>query len=266
MEGGVSSERHSIVGNVPRVAAGLSALTEPGALVISGTTKQIAGDAFIYQSLGVHSGKAIGKNVEVFSVVGMNDTESERGEAEYQTPLVGREHEMGVLNQCWTQACSGLGQIVLACAEPGVGKTRLLSAFKSKLGDAGLQYFGARCSTFHQNSAFYPIIEFLKRIARLNAEDTDEANLEKLESLLKRFDLPLEPIIPLFADLVSIPLGPRYRVFEGTAERRKQKTIEAIVELVLAASEKEALLFTFEDLHWVDPTTLELLSLLYCCS
>ncbi len=262
LEGGVSSERHSIVGNVPRVAAGLVALAEPGSLVITGTTKLIAGDAFIYESLGIHSGKVIGKNVEVFSVVGISDAESDRSNDEYPTPLIGRDHEMRVLNQSWSRAGSGLGQTVLMCAEPGVGKTRLLSAFKSQLGDAGRQAFGARCSTFHQNSAFYPISEFLKRRAQLNAEDSDEAKLEKLESLLKRFDLPLEPIIPLFVDLVSIPLGPRYPVFEGTPERRKQKTIEAIVELVLAAAETQALLFTIEDLHWIDPTTLELLNVL----
>lgn len=261
-DAGVSSGRHSIVGNVPRVAAGLSALAERGSLVISGTTKQIAGDAFSYHCLGVHSGKVIGKNVEAFSVVGVNDSESERRDTEYQTPLIGRDYEMGVLNQCWAKANNGLGQTVLACAEPGVGKTRLLSAFKAKLGEAGLQSFGARCSTFHQNSALYPISEFLKRLAQFNSDDSDEAKLEKLEGLLKRFDLPLEAVIPLFADLVSIPLGPRYSVFEGTPERRKQKSIEAFVELVLAASESKPLLFTIEDLHWLDPTTIELLSVL----
>ncbi len=262
LEGGVSSERHSIVGNVPRVAAGLIALTEPSSLVISGTTKQIAGDAFIYRSLGVHTGKVIGKNVEVFSVIGINDAETDRGEVEYQTPLIGRDHEMNVLKQCWAKSSSGLGQIVLACAEPGVGKTRLLSAFKAKLGEAGLQTFGARCSTFYQNSAFYPIIELVKRMAQLSSEDSDEAKLEKLEGLLKQHDLPLELVVPLFADLVSIPLGPRYPVFEGTPERRKQKSIEAMIELVLAASEKDTLLFTIEDLHWLDPTTLEFLTVL----
>ena len=264
IEAGVSSERHSIVGNVPRVAAGLAALAEPGSVVVSGVTRQIVGDAFSYHPFGTHSGKAIGRNVEVFVVVGAHDQADDiAGEtAEHQTPLIGREHEMGLLNQRWEQAGSGSGQVVLLCAEAGVGKSRLLSAFRHGLGDPALQSFEARCSTYHQNSALHPISELLKRLAHVNSEDSDEAKLNKLEGLLKSFDTPLEPVIPLLVDLVSIPLGPRYPVFEGTPERRKQKTIEALVELLLAASESRPLLLTIEDLHWIDPTTLEFLTVL----
>ncbi len=261
LDGAVSSERHSIVGNVPRVAAGLAAIGEPGSVVISGTTKQIVGDGFVYQSLGNKSSKAIGKNVDVFAVLGASEASMDSGGDEYQTPLIGREHEMGLLKQRWEIAISGQGQVILASAEPGVGKTRLLSAFRASLGNEA-QYFTARCSTFHQNSAFYPISDFLKRLAELTPEDSDEAKLSKLERLLDRYSLPLEQLIPLFVDLVSIPLGPRYPVFDGTPERRKQKTIEGIVELVLAASESKPLLFTIEDLHWLDPTTIELLTVL----
>ena len=102
----------------------------------------------------------------------------------------------------------------------------------------------------------------LQRLAQLSSADSDEANLNKLEKLLQRYDIPTEPVIPLLSDLVSIPLGPRYAVFEGTPERRKQKTIEAIVEFLFAASESGPLLFTMEDLHWVDPSTLEFLTVL----
>jgi len=258
---GVSSERHSIVGNVPRVAAGLATIGEPGSVVVSGTTKQIVGDGFVYQSLGNKSGKAIGRNVDIFAVLGASEAIIDSGGSEYQTPLIGREHEMGLLNQRWEIAKSGQGQVVLASAEPGVGKTRLLSAFRISLGSEA-QYFTARCSTFHQNSAFYPISDCLRRLAELHPEDSDEAKLGKLERLLDRLCLPLEQLIPLFVDLVAIPLGPRYPVFDGTPERRKQKTIEASVELVLAASESKPLLFTIEDLHWIDPTTIELLTVL----
>ena len=262
LDGAVSSERHSIVGNVPRVAAGLTSFAEPGSIVVSGGTRQIVGDAFVYQHLGTHTGKVIGKNVDIFAIVGISDGTSDGIGGEYQTPLIGRDHEMGLLKQRWDLASSGSGQIVLTCAEPGVGKTRLLTAFRLGLGEAGQRSFGTRCSTFHQNSAFYPISELLRRLANLNAEDTDEVRLEKLEQMLQRYDLPIEQAIPLFVELLSIPLGPRYPVFEGTPERRKQKTIEAIVELLLAESELQPLLFTIEDLHWVDPTTLDLLNVL----
>jgi class 3 adenylate cyclase/predicted ATPase len=271
----VSSERHSIVGNVPRVAAGLAALVEPGTVVISGTTQQIAGNAFVYDSLGIHSGRAIGRDVEVFTVLRENEAATDG--AGSRSELIGREHETGLLKQSWQQAVGGSGQVALVCAEAGVGKSRLLSAFRQGLdGTASqsfeaqsfeaqsfeAQSFEARCSTYHQNSAFHPISELLIRLAQLNSDDSDEAKLEKLENLLQRYEIPLQPVIPLFVDLVSIPLGPRYAVVEGTPERRKQKTIEALVELLLAASESQPLLFTIEDLHWIDPTTLEFLSVL----
>ena len=231
----ISSERHSIVGNVPRVAAGLAALVEPSTVVISGTTQQIAGNAFVYDSLGTHSGKAIGRDVEVFTVLRENEAVTDG--AGSGSELIGREHETGLLKQCWQQAVGGSGQVALVCAEAGVGKSRLLSAFRQGLNDTAspsfeaqsfeAQSFEARCSTYHQNSAFHPISELLKRLAQLNSDDSDEAKLDKLEILLQRYEIPLQPVIPLFVDLVSIPLGPRYAVVEGTPERRKQKTIEA---------------------------------------
>ncbi len=264
VEAEFSSERHSIVGNVPRIAAGLATLGEPGAVIVSGTTRQIVGDAVAYESLGTHSSRAIGRNVEVFAVAGPLESEPDRsGEAaDGAAPLIGREHEMGLLNQCWQQAATGSGQLVSICAEAGVGKSRLLSAFRQGLAEQTLESFQVRCSTFHQNSAFYPISEFLSRLAQLRSEDSDEAKLGKLESMLNHYGIPLQPVVPLFVDLLSIPLGPRYSVVEGTPERRKQKTIEALVELMFAASESQPLLLTIEDLHWVDPTTLEFLSVL----
>ena len=116
---------------------GLAALVEPGSVVISGTTRQIVGDAFVYDSLGTHSGKAIGRNVEVFAVVGENEAATDDGRQKLPT-LIGREHETGLLNQRWEQAVSGSGQVVLMCAEAGVGKSRLLSAFRQGLGDAAV--------------------------------------------------------------------------------------------------------------------------------
>lgn len=258
-----ASERHSIVGNVPRVAAGLAAMAEPGAIVVSGTTSQVAGSGFTYESIGVHSGRAIGRDVEVLVVLEQDDEGIHGIEgSDFATPMVGRENETGLFRQRWDTASRGAGQVILVCGDAGVGKSRLLTSFRQQLSDASTQFFHARCSTYYQNTALHPISELLKRLAQLGADDPDETKLEKLEALLQRFQLPLEPVIPLFAELVAIPLGPHYPVFEGTAERRKQKTIEALVELMLAASEVQPLLLTIEDLHWVDPTTLEFLTVL----
>jgi serine/threonine protein kinase/tetratricopeptide (TPR) repeat protein len=256
-----SSVRHSFVGNVPRVAVGLTEIAEPGMVVVSATTAQIVGDCFIYRSLGKHTGKAIGKNVELFSVEGKNEVPSRsESAAADQPPLVGRDHEISLLKDRWAQAASGLGQTILLSAEAGVGKSRLLNAFRQGLDRNAFQSFDTGCSAFQQSTAFFPVSQLLKKLARFESEDRDEAKLAKLEGLLKRWNIPLEPVIPLLVDLVGIPLGPLYSAVEGTPERRKQKTIEALIEILLVASESQPLLLTVEDLHWVDPSTLQFLT------
>ena len=144
VEAEVSSERHSVVGNVPRIAAGLAAIGQADEVVVSGTTRQIVGESFEYRSLGKHSSKAIGRNVDVFAVTASGITDPHRDKASLsgqETPLIGREHEMGLLSQCWQQAVSGAGQVVCICADAGVGKSRLLSAFRGEIESEQQQTF-----------------------------------------------------------------------------------------------------------------------------
>ncbi len=255
------SLRHSFIGNVPRVAAGLIDLAEPGMVVVSAATAQIVGESFIYRSLGTHSNKAIGRNVELMAVIGKNDTPTHSDPAtSHQAPLIGRDHEMSLLNGRWELAVSGLGQIVLLSADPGVGKSRLLQAFQQALDKSSFQAIKTACSAYQQNTAFYPVSQLLKRLALFDLGDTDESKLAKLESLLKNWGIPLEPVVPLLVDLVGIPLGPHYAALEGTPERRKQKTIEVLIEMLIVASETHPLLLMIEDLHWIDPSTMQFLT------
>lgn len=143
-----------------------------------------------------------------------------------------------------------------------MGKSRLLASFQHRLGTGDHLILEAGCSPYHQNTAYYPISELLKRVARFTASDSDESRLMKLEDLLKRWSLPLDEIVPLLAGVVGVPLGPMYAVVEGTPERRKQKTLEALVEILIAASESQPILVILEDLHWIDPSTLQFLTAL----
>lgn len=258
-----SSERHSIVGNVPRVASSLTAFAEPGTVVTTAVTRQIVGRDFECHSLGHHSAKRLGKNVELFCIVGKQDAAGpDAGPQARQTPFVGREHELGLLNERWSQARQGRGQVVLISSEAGVGKSRLLSDFRSSLDDGGDSAFMAGCSSYHQNTAFYAVTRSLERLLGYSSDATDEQRLGCLEDLLRRFALPLDSAVPLLAELLSIPPGSSYAVFDGTPERRKQRTVETLVELALMASEEQPLLFTFEDLHWSDPSTIAFLGTL----
>jgi len=220
-----SSERHSIVGNVPRVASSLTVYAEPGTIAVTAATHRIVSRDFECQSLGRQSSKRLGKDVELFRIV------RERGASDAgddvsprQTPLVGREHEFGLLTEHWKQTQQAAGQVVLVSSEPGVGKSRLLSAFRDSLEQSLETPFETGCSTYHQNSAFHPITELLQRLMKCAADDTDEQRLGCLEDLLRRFDIPLDAGIPLLADLLSLPPGSGYSVFTAhpiAASRRR---------------------------------------------
>ncbi len=258
-----SSERHPIVGNVPRVASSLALFAESGTIAVTTATHRIVSQDFECQSLGLPSSKRLGKNVELFHVVRKRATSDEADDiGPGQTPLVGREHEFGLLTERWGQAQQSAGQVVLISSEPGVGKLRLLSAFRTSLEKPLDVPFETGCSTYHQNSAFHPITELLQRLTQCAADDTDEKRLGCLEDLLRRCDIPMETAVPLLADLLSIPPGSGYSVFDGTPDRRKQMTIETLVELVLVVSEQQPLLFSIEDVHWSDPSTIQFLGTL----
>ena len=254
-----SGLRYSLVGNIPRVAAAVAEITQDGTVAVTAATAQIVRGAFHFRSLGTHSGRSLGKNIELFAVESQKEpSDSDRSTA----PLFGRESEIGILSQRWQQARSGLGQIVMVGADAGMGKSRLLASFRQSLGAGEHLILEAGCSPYHQNTAYYPISELLKRVAQFTTNDSDESRLTKLEDLLKKWGLPLDEMIPLLVGVVGIPLGPMYSVVEGTPERRKQKTLEALVELLIAASERQQILVILEDLHWIDPSTLQFLTFL----
>lgn len=203
-----SSERHSIVGNVPRVASSLAGFAEPGTIAVTAATHRIVSRDFECQSLGLHSSRRLGKDVELFRIVREQEASNRDDDVgPRQTPLVGREHEFGLLTEHWRQTQQASGQVVLVSSEPGVGKSRLLSAFRTSLEQSLDTPFETGCSTYHQNSAFHPITELLQRLMKCAADDPDEKRLGCLEGLLRQFEIPLESAVPLLADLLSIPPG-----------------------------------------------------------
>jgi predicted ATPase len=176
------------------------------------------------------------------------------------TPLVGREHEFGLLRERWERVRDDDGQVVLLSGEPGIGKSRLVEALKDSLTHEGISCLGLRCSPYHQNSALYPVLEHLQRGLQLQQTDASEQKLEKLEQMLSRSRLGLQEAVPLFASLLSLPTT-RYTLPAFSPQKQKEKTHEALVAWLCAEAQQQAVTYAREDLHWADPSTLELLTL-----
>jgi predicted ATPase len=200
--------------------------------------------------------------VHVRQVLGPSKVES-RFEAQHQagtSPLLGREEELELLLRRWEEAKRGDGRVVLVTGEPGIGKSRIARALRDQLSSdphTSLSYF---CSPHHQSSAFYPHTMQLMRAASIERDDGAEVRLDKLQSLLAQSSGNLDQDMPLISALLSIPGGHRYTLPEMTPQRRKQRTLAALLDQLKRLAARQPVLVVYEDLHWIDPTSLELLS------
>src|SRR5215469_15890846 len=257
-----AAREEAVVGETPNLAARLQALAEPNTIVIADSTRRLVGSLFEYQSLGAVELKGLPAPVPAFRVLGESRVSS-RCEAlrSGKTPLVGREEELELLRRRWAQAKAGTGRVVLISAEPGIGKSRLTEAFRESIHaepHSRLRYF---CSPHRQDSALYPFIEQLERAAGFERDDTAAARLDKLEALVAA-NASAESNVQLVAELLAVPLDDRYPALDLTPQRKKEKTFETLLRRVGGLAERQPLLMIFEDLHWADPSTRELLDLI----
>jgi tetratricopeptide (TPR) repeat protein len=155
-----------------------------------------------------------------------------------------------------------MGQVVLLRGEAGIGKSRLVERVRECVLREGATRIAFRCSPYHQTSALYPLIDHLQRFLHWQRDATPEARFDTLEQVLRTYRFPLEEVVPLFAALLSVPLPERYPLLHLTPQRQRQKTHEALVAWLLEEAERQPVLAVWEDLHWADPSTLEVLSLL----
>ena len=256
-----ASQEQAVVGETPNLAARLQALAEPGTVVIAPSTRRLTGGLFEYADLGAVELKGLGAPVMAARVVRGSAAESRfealRGPA---TPLVGRDEELALLQRRWQQAKAGEGRVVVLIGEPGIGKSRLAQAMLEELAGephTRLRYF---CSPHHQASALHPFITQLEHTAGFSREDMPEARLAKLEALLARSSAGAEEI-GFIAERLSIPTGDKYPLPDLTPQRRKEKTFEALLAQLARLAARQPVLMLFEDAHWIDPTSLELLTL-----
>src|SRR5262249_55503249 len=180
------------------------------------------------------------------------------------TPLVGREQEIGLLRERWAQVKEGAGQVVLLSGEAGIGKSRLVQVLQAQVASEPQAWLTpCQCSPYHQNTALYPLIDLLERVVlRFDRHETPQQKLNKLEGHMVQYGLPLAETVPLLATLLSLPLPADYAPLTMSPEQQKQQIMHVLLTTLLRIAAQQPVLFVMEDLHWVDPTTLEFLTLL----
>jgi class 3 adenylate cyclase len=258
--GAGAAREHPAIGETPNLAARLQALAEPDTIVVSEATRAQLGRMFELEELGALTLKGFDKPVLAWRVRRETGIAS-RSELLYSSavpPLIGRDEELDLLLRRWRQAKEGEGRVVLLSGEAGIGKSRLLAALEERLAGephVGLRYF---CSAHHQDSALNPIIARLEQEAGFDRGDTAEDRLAKLEAVLASTD-PAPDDAALLASLLSIPAEAGYPALEFSPQRRKERTFAALTRRLASFACRGPVLVLFEDAHWSDPTSLELL-------
>jgi class 3 adenylate cyclase len=257
-----AAREQAVVGETPNLAARLQALAAPSTVVIGPSTRRLTGGLFDYKDLGAVEIKGFAGPVPAWQVLRPSAVESRfealRGSA--LTRLVGRDEEIDLLLRRWARAKAGDGQVVLISGEAGLGKSRIAAALAECLHaepHLRLRYF---CSPYHLDSALFPFIDQLGRAAEFARDDPPAARLEKLEALLALVAPPDEDVA-LLADLMSLPASERHPLPNLSPQRKKERTLEALLRQLEGLVRRQPVVLVFEDAHWIDPTSRELLDL-----
>lgn len=296
-----SPEAIDIVGKTPNLAARMQKLAAPNNIVIGDTTHQLVEGFFKCEALGAAELRGISQPVNIYQVSGEIPAQSRLDIASMSglTPLIGREREVEILKQSWTHALAAKGQALLIEGEAGIGKSRCVQLIQEHVeSHPEVVTLEGRCSPYYQNSPLYPILSlFQEHVVQFTSTDTAQIRLEKLENLLHDYSISTvrqhtnsedgetqtdtSETLPLLAELLDIPFEVQRQTETGSGARlygrpveqdiypsgwrgsqRRQQTLEVLVQVLLKMSEQKPILFVVEDLHWIDPSSIEFLTLL----
>jgi len=260
--GSGAAQERAIVGETPNLAARLQALAAPDTILVSEATQNLLGGLFELESTGEHELKGFARPVPAWRVVGEAAVESRfaASRAGRDLPMVGRAHEMGLMLDRWRLARGGEGQIVTVIGEAGIGKSRAIEALRAALAGEPHARIHLQGSPYYSDSALFPVIKHLSRAAHFAAADSAAVRIEKLRAAFAQRVASDAAALPLLAELLSIPADGLAPLPSLTPAQRKATTIALLVDEIVRLGETEPVLLVLEDAHWVDATTLELMT------
>jgi predicted ATPase len=259
--GSGEAQERGVVGETPNLAARLQEMAPANAVLVAESTRRLVGDLFDYHDLGAVAIKGLTDPVLAWQVLGESSIESrfEALRSSTLSPLVGRDEEVKLLLRRWAQAKDGDGQIVLISGEAGIGKSRIAAALQEHLDAetlAKLRYF---CSPHRRDSALFPIISQLERAAGFARDDAPAVKLDKLTTLLSQSGGDVSETGAAIAELLSVPATGHFPPLPNDPRQKRERIFAALVGQLEDLARQRPVLMLFEDAHWADSTSLELL-------
>jgi class 3 adenylate cyclase len=253
-----AGEDADVFGDVPNVAARAQAAAEPDTVLITSATHRLISGLFVVEASGAQQLKGVASPVDLYRVIRPTGVKGRLAAARALTPFVGREEELRLLLSRWERARRGDGQVALVVGEAGIGKSRLVAEFHHRIRETPHTWMESAGEQFFENTPFHAFIEMLSQWLELQGGVSADERLGRLERAMASAGLKPAEAAPLVADLLQLPAGDRYPALTLTSEQKRRRLLAALTGWVFGAGQLQPVVMVVEDLHWLDPSTLEL--------
>jgi len=259
-----SGRQANVFGPVPNIASRVEGIAEPNTVLITGAVHRLIAGLFVVEDLGLRPLRGVEHTLQLYRVIQWSGVRGRlaASAATGLTPFVGRSEELSVLRNRWDRARAGEGQAVLVIGEPGIGKSRLLQRFREELADIPHIWVDCASVSLHQNTPFYAVEDMLRQALRINVDQTPEESLALMEASLELAGLNPSEAVPLIAPLISLPLPGKYPPLQLEPDQRRKRLLATITAWAFGTAKIQPVVIACEDLHWADPSTVEVNQLL----
>ena len=263
MPDNAQAHQETAIGLPLNLAARIQGLAEPGGVAVGSMTYQMTSALFEFQDIGCHALKGIKDSQQVWSVIAEKSINARYvAHAASISPMVDRTDILQKLEACWDKSIHSDGEVVVFTGEPGVGKSRISKQLSKRISDDASEHFNLeyQCSSNHLNTAFHPVISHIKATAGIVRDESPSAQIDKIEVLVRESSENFERDMPAYIELLSLPASEKWPCPELDPDEKKEWIFSTLIANLLSLSRKNPLLIIFRDVHWIDPTTLELLA------